>query len=165
MTTYGKVRFGKKRAPDCSCDYRFTCRPCLRMSGPTLANPTPNTMTMTHTNRDPAPHLTGAEWEEVLDALGHDVTAHLNEEPCPKCQTPPTLYVSYEVSGVRDIHDPDDPEGTCCETCPDDEAQFWSVYGRYRDGDLLLADAIADCDTREKAERIAEALWPVALTF
>jgi hypothetical protein len=28
--TQGKARFGKARAPDCTCDHRFTCGACLR---------------------------------------------------------------------------------------------------------------------------------------
>ncbi len=28
-------RFGKKRVPECECDYNFTCRACLFAAGPT----------------------------------------------------------------------------------------------------------------------------------
>ena len=28
MTTHGPARFGR-RAPDCTCEYYFTCRSCL----------------------------------------------------------------------------------------------------------------------------------------
>lgn len=29
MTTTGSKRFGRKHAPDCRCDYNFTCGSCL----------------------------------------------------------------------------------------------------------------------------------------
>ena len=34
----------------------------------------------------------------------------------------------------------------------DDEAEFWTVYGRFADGDC---EAITDCETREDADLVA----------
>lgn len=73
---------------------------------------------------------------------------------------PPTSerehFASLEVSGVRDTDEGKEGE-TCCVTCDDAEADFWTVYARHRADEtgIALCDAITDAPTRERAETIA----------
>ena len=58
--------------------------------------------------RDDFPALTGVEWEEAMDRLGHDVTAHLNEHGyCAACWLDDggLVTVSEWLSLVKNIFD------------------------------------------------------------
>jgi hypothetical protein len=58
----------------------------------------------------------------------------------------PVRFDAYEVHGVREF---DDGNGKYCEQVPDEEAQFWSLYGHIPRQGL---DCIGDFKTRERAE-------------
>lgn len=57
-------------------------------------------------------------------------------------------FDSYEVHGVREF---DDGHGKSCEQVPDDQAQFWSLYG-HAPGQGV--ECIGDFRTREHAEEV-----------
>lgn len=82
---------------------------------------------------------------------------------CAGGTEPPAIerehFARLEVSGVRDVNDGEKDE-TCCVSCDDGEADFWTVYARHRAGEAGIAncDAITDAPTRERAEAIARHL-------
>ena len=60
----------------------------------------------------------------------------------------PTLFDDYEIHGVCTFND----DGRkFCEQVPDDEAQFWSLFGHISGQGL---DSIGDFKTREHAEEV-----------
>ena len=56
----------------------------------------------------------------------------------------------FEWNGIKSVRDPE----IGLEKCEDDEAEFWSVYGRGYDG---LVACVADCDTKDQA--VAFCVW------
>ena len=62
----------------------------------------------------------------------------------------PTRFDGYEIHGVREF---DDGGGKYCEQVPDDEAEFWSLYGHIPGAGL---ECIGDFKTRALAEEIYE---------
>jgi len=60
----------------------------------------------------------------------------------------PARFDAYEIHGVREY---DDGNGKYCEQVPDDQAEFWSLYGHIPDQGL---DCIGDFKTREHAEEV-----------
>lgn len=70
-----------------------------------------------------------------------------------------TEYDCYEVHPVRDIaklEDGYDPEnGTMCDVCEPEDAEFWSVYGHVIGEGLVC---LADCDTQELAKEVESML-------
>jgi len=56
-------------------------------------------------------------------------------------------YDGIEIHGVRDLNEPNDPEGTCCEV-DDEDPQFWSVYVHLKSGGV---DCIGDFGTHALA--------------
>lgn len=79
---------------------------------------------------------------------------------CAGGTEPPTSerehFAGLDVSGVRDANAGEKDE-TCCVSCDDGEADFWTVYARHRAdaAGLAICDAITDAPTRERAEAIA----------
>jgi hypothetical protein len=60
----------------------------------------------------------------------------------------PTRYDDYEIHGVFECSD----DGrTFCEQVPDDEAQFWSLYGHIPGQGV---DCIGDFKSRQHAEEV-----------
>ncbi len=60
----------------------------------------------------------------------------------------PTRFDGYEIHGVREFGK---GKHRHCEQVPDDEAQFWSLYGHIPGQGL---DCIGDFKTREHAEEV-----------
>ena len=60
----------------------------------------------------------------------------------------PVRFDTYEIRGVREF---DDGAGKFCEQVPDDEAQFWSLYGHIPGQGL---ECIGDFKTRGDAEEV-----------
>ena len=60
----------------------------------------------------------------------------------------PTRFDAYEVHGVREF---DDGNGKYCEQVPDEEAEFWSLYGHIPGQGV---DCIGNFKTRDAAEEI-----------
>jgi hypothetical protein len=60
----------------------------------------------------------------------------------------PDAFDAYEIHGVRKFGKGKD---RYCEQVPDDEAQFWSLYGHIRGQGL---DCIGDFKTRQHAEEV-----------
>ena len=60
----------------------------------------------------------------------------------------PARFDKYEIHGGREF---DDGGGKYCEQVPDDQAEFWSLYGHIPGQGV---DAIGDFSTREHAEEI-----------
>lgn len=60
-------------------------------------------------------------------------------------------YDLIEIHGVRDLHEPGDPAGTCCEV-DDEDPQFFSVYLRLTGGGV---ECIGDFGTNDLARRYA----------
>jgi hypothetical protein len=65
-------------------------------------------------------------------------------EPAPEI----ARFDDYEVHGVREF---DDGAGRYCEQVPDDQAEFWSLYGHIPGQGL---ECIGDFKTREHAEEV-----------
>jgi hypothetical protein len=63
----------------------------------------------------------------------------------------PTRFDAYEIHGVREYHGAPFGQGKYSEQVPDDEAQFWSLFGHIPGQGL---DCIGDFKTREHAEEI-----------
>ncbi|KAF0102191.1 MAG: hypothetical protein FD144_2626 [Rhodospirillaceae bacterium] len=61
-------------------------------------------------------------------------------------------FRSLTISGVRDLRSQTGVDKTECVACPDDEAQFWTLYGRTKDGD---SEALTDAPTKAAALVIA----------
>jgi len=61
-------------------------------------------------------------------------------------------FRSLSISGVRDLRSQTGVDETECVACPDAEAQFWTIYGRTKDGD---AEALTDAPTKAAALVIA----------
>jgi len=59
-------------------------------------------------------------------------------------------FEAYEIHGVRDF---DDEGGKYCEQVPDDEAEFWTLYGHIPSAGL---ESIGDLKTRAFAEEVYE---------
>lgn len=71
-------------------------------------------------------------------------------------------YDALEIQGVRDIHLPNDPEGTCCEV-DNENPQFFSVYAHLKEGGV---ECVGDFATHVLAETYAKELaakynWPI----
>jgi len=62
----------------------------------------------------------------------------------------PTRFDLYEIHGVREF---DDGGGKYCEQVPDEEAQFWTLYGHIPGAGL---ESIGDFKTRAFAEEVYE---------
>ena len=58
----------------------------------------------------------------------------------------PTRFDGYEIHGVREF---DEGNGKFCEQVPDEEAEFWSLYGHIPGEGV---ECIGDYKTREHAE-------------
>lgn len=72
---------------------------------------------------------------------------------CPKNAEPVwSRFRSLSISGVRDLRSQTGGDETECVACPDDEAQFWTVYGRTKDGD---SEALTDLPTKPAALIVA----------
>jgi hypothetical protein len=63
----------------------------------------------------------------------------------------PNRFDEYEIHGVREYHGAPFGQGKHSEQVPDDEAQFWSLFGHIPGQGL---DCIGDFQTRERAEEI-----------
>ena len=59
-----------------------------------------------------------------------------------------TQFDGYEIHGVREF---DDGGGKYCEQVPDDEAEFWSLYGHIPGQGV---ECIGDFKTRASAEEV-----------
>jgi hypothetical protein len=88
-----------------------------------------------------------AVWQvkAALEAAYHAGKAALRES---KSRSLPTRFDLYEIHGVREF---DDGGGKYCEQVPDDEAEFWSLYGHIPGAGL---ECIGDFKTRALAEEI-----------
>lgn len=76
---------------------------------------------------------------------------------CTHCLAPDwSTFIHLEVGGC--IDDPDDP-GHTIGGQDDADAQFWTIYGRYADGD---AEAITDCATLPDAIMVAHELAAIS---
>lgn len=78
-----------------------------------------------------------------------------------------TTFDEIEVHGVRDLYKEQDAEyrekhGTCFEQCDDSEAEMWSVYIHIPDNGL---ECIADCETKEQAEKLQGMLYLAGKLF
>ncbi len=62
----------------------------------------------------------------------------------------PTRFDGYDIHGVRES---DDGGGKYCEQVPDNEAEFWSLYGHISGQGL---ECIGDFKTRAHAQEIYE---------
>jgi hypothetical protein len=100
------------------------------------------------------------------ELVGQDYEAFDDEGPCGVCERQPdgtwrevpesewkdepeiVRFDAYEVHGVREF---DDGAGKYCEQVPDDEAEFWSLYGHIPGQGL---ECIGDFKTRELAEEV-----------
>jgi hypothetical protein len=60
-------------------------------------------------------------------------------------------FDDYEIHGVREYHGAPFGQGKYSEQVPDDEAQFWSLFGHIPGQGL---DCIGDFKTRQHAEEI-----------
>lgn len=60
----------------------------------------------------------------------------------------PACFDAYEIHGVREF---DDGAGKYCEQVPDDEAEFWSLYGHIPGQGM---ECIGDFKTRGFAEEV-----------
>ena len=60
----------------------------------------------------------------------------------------PTCFDGYEIHGVREF---DDGGGKYCEQVPDDQAEFWSLYGHIPGQGV---ECIGDFKTRAFAEEV-----------
>ena len=60
-------------------------------------------------------------------------------------------FDDYEIHGVREYHGAPFGQGKYCEQVPDEEAQFWSLFGHIPGQGL---DCIGDFKTREHAEEV-----------
>jgi hypothetical protein len=60
----------------------------------------------------------------------------------------PTRFDAYEIHGVREF---DEGRGTFCEQVPDDDAEFWSLYGHIPGEGVM---SIGDFTTRQLAEEV-----------
>lgn len=71
-------------------------------------------------------------------------------------------YIAMEVRPVRNEIAQTDPDAaedaTWYQVCERDEAEMWTVYGRFRDGDFLLADALDDFPNELAARAYAAGL-------
>ena len=70
-----------------------------------------------------------------------------SQSSAPGC---PARFDDYEIHGIRKI-DENDRHLSYHEQVPDDEAEFWSLFGHIPDGGV---DCIGDFATREHAEEI-----------
>ena len=61
-------------------------------------------------------------------------------------------FSALTISGVRDLRSQTGVDETECVAWPDGEAQFWTVYGRTKDGDC---EALTDAPTKAAALVIA----------
>lgn len=72
---------------------------------------------------------------------------YMNPEPLISTICPPAEkegpFLSIECSPVKVVDDEGD-----CAVCPEDEAQFWSIYARCRYGRAIC---LADCEAKEIA--------------
>ena len=85
------------------------------------------------------------EIEEVL----HPITIlRLHEEAEIYSSVLQTRFDDYEIHGVYEFSEDD---RSFCEQVPDDEAQFWSLYGHIPGQGL---DCIGDFKTRQHAEEV-----------
>lgn len=71
-------------------------------------------------------------------------------------------YDALEIQGVRDLNEPDCPEGTCCEV-DNENPLFFSVYAHLKEGGV---ECVGDFGTHLLAEQYAKELalkygWPV----
>lgn len=71
-------------------------------------------------------------------------------------------YDAIEVHGVRDLNEPDDPQGTCCEV-DDEHPQFFSVYVHLKEGGV---ECVGDFGSVSLARSYAVEMagkfnWPV----
>lgn len=58
-------------------------------------------------------------------------------------------FTALTISGVRDLRRGKGDDGeTECVACDDGEAEFWTVYGRTKDGDV---EALTDAPTKAAA--------------
>jgi hypothetical protein len=73
--------------------------------------------------------------------------------PKPEWQSTTEIirFDDYEIHGVREYHGAPFGQGTYCEQVPDDEAQFWSLYGHIPGQGL---ECIGDFKTRVHAEEV-----------
>lgn len=75
-------------------------------------------------------------------------------------------YDAIEVHGVRDLNEPNDQTGTCCEV-DDENPQFFSVYLHCRNGGM---ECVGDFSTIELAKQYAKDLsrdygWPAIVAI
>jgi hypothetical protein len=61
-------------------------------------------------------------------------------------------FAALTISGVRDLRKELPGDETECVACDDDEAEFWTVYGRTHEGDV---EALTDAPTKDRALVIA----------
>lgn len=76
-----------------------------------------------------------------------------------------TTFDAFEVHGVKDLWkemDVPTEQGTCFEQCDDSEASMWSVYIHIPDNGV---ECIADCSSRELAEKLAGMLEKAGKLF
>ena len=90
-----------------------------------------------------------AVWQlkSALEAAYHAGEAALRDS---KARILPPRFDGYEIHGVREF---DDGSGKYCEQVPDDEAEFWTLYGHIPGAGL---ESIGDFKTRAFAEEVYE---------
>jgi len=98
-------------------------------------------------------HLDEASDDEVEEALGMADAAITAARATGLPSSPPdpglpARFDDYEVHGVREF---DDGHGRYCEQVPDEQAEFWSLYGHIPGQGV---DCIGDFKTREHAEEV-----------
>ena len=88
-----------------------------------------------------------AVWQvkSALEAAYHAGKAALRDSTA---RSLPTRFDKYEIHGVREF---DDGGGKYCEQVPDEEAQFWTLYGHIPGAGL---ESIGDFKTRAFAEEV-----------
>ncbi|MEK8121625.1 hypothetical protein WOB59_00450 [Methylocystis sp. IM4] len=64
-------------------------------------------------------------------------------------------FTALEIGGCHYRSDPDSGESWIDGGLSDEEAEFWTIYGRLKDG---LAEAITDCASRVLAESVVASL-------
>lgn len=102
------------------------------------------------------------EEDEAAIALTVPDHADLNDKMFESIGKPVTAYDAVEIQGVRNVHAPDDPNGTDIEV-DNDRPQFFSVYAHLKEGGV---ECIGDFGTHARAAGFAKEIgeprgWPI----
>jgi hypothetical protein len=82
----------------------------------------------------------------VKDFSCHDSAS--NPGPVTAATDLPVRFDAYEIHGVREF---DDGGGTYCEQVPENDAQYWSLFGHIPGQG---AESVGDFKTRDHAEEV-----------